>query len=67
MSEASLPRDRTRCDGATLNPRVDQITGSACGVEVQDVEDPVMRRIRYLDRLVDELAAGRPMEKVLRS
>lgn len=51
---------------ATLNPRVDQITGSVCGVKVQEVEDPLMRRIRYLDKLVDELAKGRPMEKVLR-
>ena len=53
-------------DEATLNPRVDQITGSVCGVKVQEVEDPLMRRIRYLDKLVDELAKGRPMEKVLR-
>jgi hypothetical protein len=51
---------------ATLNPRVDQITGSVCGVRVQEVEDPLMRQIRYLDKLVDELAKGRPMEKVLR-
>ena len=54
-------------DAAALNPRVDQITGSVCGVKVQEVEDPLMRRIRYLDKLVDELAKGRPMEKVLRS
>jgi hypothetical protein len=53
-------------DAATLNPRVDQITGSVCGVKVQEVEDPLMRQIRYLDKLVDELAKGRPMEKVLR-
>ncbi|UFN44207.1 DUF2200 domain-containing protein [Nocardioides okcheonensis] len=54
-------------DAATLNPAADQITGSVCGVKVQEVEDPLMRRIRYLDKLVDELAKGRPMEKVLRS
>ena len=53
--------------GATLNPRADQITGSVCGVKVQEVEDPLMRRIRCLDKLVDELARGRPMEKVLRA
>ena len=53
--------------GATLNPGADLITGSVCGVKVQEVEDPLMRRIRYLDKLVDELAKGRPMEKVLRS
>ena len=54
-------------DDATLNPHVDQITGSVCGVKVQEVEDSLMRSIRYLDKLVDELAKGRPMEKVLRS
>jgi hypothetical protein len=52
--------------GADLNPHADQITGSVCGVKVQEVEDPLMRRIRYLDKLVDELAKGRPLEKVLR-
>ena len=51
---------------AQLNPHVSLITGSVCGVRVQDVEDPLMRQIRYLDKLVDELAKGRPMEKVLR-
>ena len=52
---------------ADLNPRAELITGSVCGVKVQDVEDPLMRRIRYLDKLVDELARGKAMEKVLRS
>ena len=52
---------------ASVNPNVSQITGSVCGVKVQEVEDPLMRKIRYLDKLVDELAKGRPMEKVLRS
>jgi hypothetical protein len=52
---------------ARLNPHADQITGSVCGVRVQDVEDPLMQKIRYLDKLVDELAKGRPMEKVLRA
>ena len=51
---------------ADLNPHASLITGSVCGVKVQEVEDPLMRRIRYLDKLVDELAKGRPMEKVLR-
>ena len=50
-----------------LNPNASLITGSVCGVKVQDVEDPLMRRIRYLDKLVDELAQGRPMEKILRA
>ena len=52
---------------ASLNPNASLITGSVCGVKVQDVEDPLMRRIRYLDKLVDELAKGRPMEKILRA
>ncbi len=53
-------------DAADLNPRVDLITGSVCGVRVQEVEDPLMRKIRYLDKLVDELAKGKSMDKVLR-
>ena len=52
---------------AHLNPHAALITGSVCGVRVQDVEDPLMQKIRYLDKLVDELAKGRPMEKVLRA
>jgi hypothetical protein len=52
---------------ARLNPNVSLITGSVCGVRVENVEDPLMQKIRYLDKLVDELAKGRPLEKVLRS
>ncbi|MEU4418847.1 DUF2200 domain-containing protein [Nocardia salmonicida] len=52
---------------AHLNPAAELITGTVCGVRVQDVEDPLMRKIRYLDKLVDELAKGKAMEKVLRS
>ena len=52
---------------AELNPNASLITGSVCGVRVQDVEDPLMQKIRYLDKLVDELAKGRPMEKILRA
>ncbi|GAA4818654.1 DUF2200 domain-containing protein [Nocardioides caeni] len=51
---------------ADLNPHVGLITGSVCGVKVQEIEDPLMQQIRYLDKLVDELAKGRAMEKVLR-
>lgn len=51
---------------ATLHPHASLITGSVCGVKVQEVEDPLMRRIRYLDKLIDEIAQGRPMTKVLR-
>lgn len=52
---------------ASLNPNASLITGVVCGVKVQEVEDPLMRRIRYLDKLVDELARGKPMNKVLRT
>ena len=52
---------------ARLNPNVSMITGTVCGVRVEEVEDPLMQKIRYLDKLVDELAKGRPMEKVLRA
>lgn len=52
---------------ARMNPKSKLITGTVCGVKVQDVSHPLMRKIRYLDKLVDELAKGRPLEKVLRS
>lgn len=52
---------------AHLNPHADKITGSICGVRIQEIEDPLMKKVRYLDKLVDELARGRAMEKVLRS
>ncbi|MCG7509178.1 DUF2200 domain-containing protein [Mesorhizobium retamae] len=49
-----------------LNPSRSLITGVVCGVRVEEIEDPLMREVRYLDKLVDELAKGRPMEKILR-
>ena len=52
---------------ARLNPSASSITGTICGVRIQDIDDPLMQQIRYLDKLVDELAKGRPMEKVLRA
>ncbi len=51
----------------SLNPNAQKITGVVCGVRVEAVEDPLMQKIRYLDKLVDELARGRPLAKVLRS
>jgi len=51
---------------ATLNPNASLITGVICGVRVEEIEDPLMQKIRYLDKLVDELARGKAMEKVLR-
>ncbi|OUN08759.1 hypothetical protein B5G43_01380 [Flavonifractor sp. An92] len=50
-----------------LNPNRTFITGKICGVRVEEIEDPLMREIRYLDKLVDELAKGKPMEKICRN
>ncbi|MEE0742261.1 MAG: DUF2200 domain-containing protein [Emergencia sp.] len=49
-----------------LNPNRSLITGVVCGIRVENIEDPLMREIRYLDKLVDELAKGKAMEKILR-
>jgi len=51
---------------ATLNPYANLITGLICGYRVEEIKDPLMQQIRYLDKLVDELAKGRKMEKILR-
>jgi hypothetical protein len=74
FTEASLKKHIARGStfeeffaAARMNPKARLITGSVCGVKVQDVANPLMRRIRYLDKLVDELAKGRPLDKVLRS
>jgi len=53
-------------EAPALHPNASKITGVICGVRIADIEDPLMRRIRYMDKLVDELAKGRPMEKILR-
>ena len=49
-----------------FNPAASLITGVVCGVRVEEVEDPLMRKLRYLDKLIDELAKGKVMEKILR-
>jgi len=49
-----------------LNPKASLITGVVCGIRVEDIEDPLMQKIRYLDKLIDELAKGKSMEKILR-
>lgn len=51
---------------ANIHPNAKLITGSICGVKIAEIEDPLMKKIRYMDKLVDELAKGKPMEKVLR-
>jgi hypothetical protein len=52
---------------ARLNPNASSITGVVCGVRVENIDDPLMQQIRYLDKLVDELAKGKPMDKILRA
>ncbi|MBE6697942.1 MAG: DUF2200 domain-containing protein [Ruminococcaceae bacterium] len=69
--EAALNSDVTYGDffrqAPQLHPNRTKITGTVCGVRVEDVQEDLMRQIRYLDKLVDELAKGKPMEKILRS
>lgn len=50
-----------------MNPHYEKITGSICGVKIQEIEDPLMRKIRCLDKLVDELAKGKTLEKCLKA
>jgi hypothetical protein len=50
-----------------MNPSRTLIKGTVCGVRVEEIEEPTMREVRYLDKLVDELAKGKPMEKILRA
>jgi hypothetical protein len=54
-------------EAPALNPSRKLITGVVCGVRVEDIDDPLMQQIRYLDKLVDELARGKSMDKVLRA
>ena len=73
-SEASLKTEMAKkttfeqffATAPKMNPARSLITGVVCGVRVEEVEEPTMREIRYLDKLVDELAKGKPMEKILR-
>jgi hypothetical protein len=52
---------------AKIHPNAKLITGSICGVKIEEIEDPLMKKIRYMDKLVDELAKGRPIQKIFRS
>ena len=54
-------------DAPKMNPNVSKITGVICGYRVEEIEDKLMQKIRYLDKLIDELAKGKAMEKILRS
>ncbi|MDT3401623.1 DUF2200 domain-containing protein [Mucilaginibacter terrae] len=57
---------KTFFEKATLNPNAHLITGTICGYRIEDIENPLTKQVRYLDKLVDELAKGRKMEKILR-
>jgi hypothetical protein len=58
---------KTFFDRAKLHTNANQITGVICGVRIEDIDNPLTRNVRYLDKLVDELAKGRPLVKILRS
>jgi hypothetical protein len=53
-------------DAPAFNPRADLIKGSICGVKVEEIKDPLIKRMRQLDKLIDELSKGKPMDKILR-
>lgn len=53
-------------EAPSYHPNASKITGVICGVRIEDIDDPLMRKIRCLDKLIDELAKGRPLEKILR-
>ena len=65
--EANLTFEQLFADAPRMNPLASRITGVVCGVRVEEVGDPLMRKIRYLDKLVDELAQGKKMESILRA
>jgi hypothetical protein len=65
--EKQTPLQPFLMDAPQLNPSRSLIKGVVCGVRVEDIEDPTMREIRYLDKLIDELAKGKAMEKILRT
>ena len=66
MEQSKLTYGEFFRNAPALNPNRTRITGKVCGIRVEEIEDPLMREIRYLDKLVDELAKGKAMEKVLR-
>jgi hypothetical protein len=64
--DANIDLETFYAKAPRLHPNASLITGAVCGVRVEEVEDETMRKIRYLDKLIDELAKGRAMEKILR-
>ena len=64
--DQSIPYGAFFENAPAMNPRASLITGKVCGVTVETIDDPLMQKVRWLDKLVDELAKGRPMDKILR-
>ena len=64
--EARVNLETFFAEAPQIHPNASKITGVICGYRVEDIEDPLMQKIRYMDKLVDELAKGRAMEKILR-
>lgn len=64
--EDAVDFERFFAEAPALNPKREQVTGVICGVRIEEIAEPLMREIRTLDKLVDDLAKGRPMAKVLR-
>jgi hypothetical protein len=65
--EKQVPHEVFYGEAPQINPNAQKITGVVCGVRVEEIADPLMQKIRWLDKLVDELAKGKPVEKILRS
>jgi hypothetical protein len=65
--EAKIDFETFFAKAPKMNPKVALITGVVCGVRVEEIEDPLMRNIRYLDKLIDELARGKKLETILRA
>ncbi len=66
LVESPMEYGRFFQEAPAPNPNRRRITGTICGVRVEDIQEPLMQEIRYLDKLIDELAKGKPLEKVLR-
>lgn len=66
LTDSEITYDDFFRQAPEMNPNREKITGVVCGVRVENIEDPLVREIRYLDKLVDELARGKAMEKILR-
>lgn len=64
--ETGTDFERFFAEAPAFNPKATSITGTICGYRVEEIEDEVMRKVRYLDKLIDELAKGKKMEKILR-